>query len=792
MTKRFAIGTALTLGLLLGTAAVNFAEGDKPNAKKPAEVARPIVWTDINGNGYGPTQLRGSAATVFLFVSSECPLVRAYVGRLRTLEKEYAGRRVSFFLVNAHPTDTIDIAKTWSRERNLTIPIVKDVGALLTDRLGATRTPEAVVVDRAGNVAYRGRIDDHIDEAKVQHRYLREALDAIIVGKPAPKATVGMADGCLILRPTAPTTAKVKATVTYSQSVASILNKNCVSCHREGEVAPFRLDTYAQAKLWAPMIADVAKRRIMPPWKATPGYGDFHNNRSLTDDEVATLTRWAETGAPVGNLAAAPKPPTFPGDWSGGKPDLILRPERPYKVAGEGKDEYRCFVLPAEFTKDTYVKISQIKPGNRTIVHHIIVYVDPSGKAALEADAKEPGDGFINPRAGAGDPVDGAYWLTGWAPGGFVSPPPEGVVVPVPKGARLIMEVHYHRSGKDEIDQSALGLTFARDTVKQFSQMSGVSAYSLQLKPGEANIQVSNSVTLPQDYTLRSVAPHMHQIGKEMHIWAVKPDGVKEELIWLKNWDFQWQTAYDYRKPVSLPKGTKLYLEAVFDNSAENPRNPNRPPKLITWGEASTDEMCIGFMFGTADNQKLNITPSPWQETVTVLPEGAIARQVEAVQAALKAPVADTKPMGPNLLHAKGDASDWMLFVQPGETAELAIERENDGSMRAEVRALGKESWHLQLLQTGLKLEPNHRYTLEFQARADQDRSMIVNVQKNVPNYESVGLNQSVKLTTEWKTYRYTFTTNAAVVPDQSSLTFLLGQSKGKVWVKDARLQGQE
>lgn len=632
MIKRLTFGAAFGIALFAATAMMNPAGSHAPGRNGPEKNLRPIVWTDVQGNGYGPTQLRGSAATVFLFVTSECPLARAYAGRVRALEQEYAGRRVSFFLVNPHPTDSIETAKTWARERNLTIPLVKDVGALLTDRLGVTRTPEAVVLDRSGNVVYRGRIDDHATEAQVRRRYLREALDAVIAGKPAPKASVPAADGCLILRPNAPKTGKVTAAATYSGSVAAILNKNCVSCHREGEVAPFRLDTYAQAKLWAPMIADVAKRRIMPPWKATPGYGDFHNNRSLTESEIATLTRWAETGAAPGNLTAAPKPPTFPGEWSQGKPDIVVRPEQPYTLAGEGEDEYRCFVLPVEFKQDTYVRLTQVKPGNRTVVHHVIVYIDPTGQAALEADAKEPGEGFRNPRAGAGAPVDGAYWLTAWAPGGFLAGQPEGVAVPVPKGARLVMEVHYHRSGKEETDQTAIGMTFAQDTVRQHAVMRGVAQSYLDLKPGEPAIRVRATETLTEDFTLRAVAPHMHQIGKEMRLRAEKPDGTREELIWLKNWDFQWQASYEYRKPVTLPKGTLIHLEAVFDNSAENPRNPNRPPKRITWGEASTDEMCIGFLFGTEDRQQLNITPVPWRESVSLLPPGEIARLVEGVR----------------------------------------------------------------------------------------------------------------------------------------------------------------
>jgi mono/diheme cytochrome c family protein len=608
---------------------------DKPAARKSAapaavESAAPILWTDLNGNGYGPVQLRTAAATVFVFVSTECPLANAYAARLRELEETYFPKRVSFFLVNAHPTDTPEGMRTWARERNLTLPLVRDAGGALTDRLGAKRTPEAIVVNRDGEIVYRGRVDDNKDPKLARRGYLRDAIEATLTGKPVAAASVPVADGCLILRPEAPKKPGGASAVTYARDIAPLLNKNCVSCHRKGEVGPMALDSYAQAKLWAPMLADVAERRIMPPWKAAPGYGDFHNTRSLTDKEIAALSAWAKSGAPSGDLKTAPKPPVFPADWSQGKPDVVLKPERPYTLGGDGEDVYRCFVLPAEFKQDTYVKLTQVKPDNRSVVHHVILYVDPSGKKSLEMDAKDPEDGFDNP-------VAGAYMLAGWAPGNDLPPMPEGIAAPIPKGARLVMEVHYHRSGRPEKDQTAVGLTFARETVRKIPQLMFVVQPGLNLTPGDPHIRVTGRMTIGEDVSLQFIAPHMHQIGKEMHVWATRPDGTKEELIWLKNWDFQWQTAYQYRKPVSLPKGTKVEMEAFFDNSAENPRNPNRPPKRITWGESSTEEMCVAFFAAIKDAQQLTIQPAPWQETVSALPDGEIYRLVDATRAAASA-----------------------------------------------------------------------------------------------------------------------------------------------------------
>ncbi|MCC2672786.1 MAG: Peroxiredoxin, partial [Armatimonadetes bacterium] len=445
------LGATFALALA-GTIPGTLAAPVPPKAKPQAVAATPIVWTDLEGRGYTPLFLRAHPATVFLFVSTECPLANAYLPRIQELEARYYQRGVRVFLVDAHPADTLPRLQEYVKSRQLVIPVVKDPEAVLTARLGATRTPEAVVVGREGQVLYRGRIDDHKDPKLVRKQHLVQTLDAILEGRPVPSARTEV-EGCFISRPR-PVPTSTNPTVTYSRHIAPILHRHCATCHRPGEVAPFSLLTYEDARTWSQTIKDVTQRRIMPPWKPLAGHGDFHDARAMTPEETSLLARWAESGAPAGNLKEAPPAPKFAEGWTLGQPDVLIQPEQEYRLTrkvDEG-DEYRCFVLPAEFKEDTYVTASQIKAGNRAIVHHIIVYVDPTGKAA-ELDAKDPEPGFRNPLAGLGSPVPGSTWLAGWAPGNTPRFAPPGVAVKVPKGARLVMEVHYHPSGQVETDR---------------------------------------------------------------------------------------------------------------------------------------------------------------------------------------------------------------------------------------------------------------------------------------------------------------------------------------------------
>lgn len=640
--SRFVPGVAVaSLGVSLLLAGGGTVGTQARAVAKRVAPGTPLVWIDIEGRGYGPLHLRAAAATVFVFVSTDCPLANTYASRLRALENEYQPRRINFFLVNAHATDTPEAARAWAAERDLGIVTVKDTpAARLSERLGARRTPETVVLGRDGAVLYRGPIDDAADAAKVRTRYLRDALDNVLAGKPVAKATVPMTAGCLIPRPSNVVRKGKSATptVTYAKEVAPLLNRSCVPCHRDGQVAPFALDTYAQAKLWAPMVAESTRRKIMPPWKAAPGYGSFHDDVSLKESDIVLLQAWNDQGAPAGNLKDAPKPPPVAKNaWPAGKPDAELAMERPYKLTPEGPDNYRCFVLPTEFKEDAYVTLSQVRPGNPAVIHHVEVYVVPEARGVAtitKLDAADPDYGFDNPIAGLGLPEDAGYVIYTWVPGGTTLPTPDGVAYKIPKGAKIVLEVHYHRSGRPETDLSTIGMTFARSTIDRTIHRGSITPDldKLVLPPGQARIPISASQTLSHDLTFYGVFPHMHQLGKEMHLWAEKPDGAKVEMVWVQDWDFNWQQTYRYKEPMRLPKGTRIRLEAIFDNSALNPRNPNRPPREVRYGEATNEEMCFGFLYLAADAKKLNVTPAPWREAVVPLglpaaPASAVPRQ---------------------------------------------------------------------------------------------------------------------------------------------------------------------
>jgi hypothetical protein len=392
------------------------------------------------------------------------------------------------------------------------------------------------------------------------------------------------------------------ATPTYCKDVAPILQKNCQECHRPGQVGPFALETYEQARKRAADIAAVAEDRLMPPWKAAPHVGvKFKDVRTLSDSDIATLVAWAEGNAPEGNPADTPPPPKFADDWQLGTPDLVIDMGLDFPVPASGDDIYRCFVIPTQLEKDQYVAAVEYRPGNRRVVHHMLAYVDISGKAR-ERDEADPGPGYTC-FGGPGDPIHGG--LGGWAPGNLPSFLPDGIGRSLPKKSDVIVQVHYHPQGKAETDRSKIGLYFARKPIKQVIHWGVVINPGIELPPGESNIEMKAAWEVPVNVTAWSIAPHMHLLGKDMHIAVKFPDGRVQDLIKVPDWDFNWQYTYHFENPLEIPKGSLVYLVAHYDNTASNPKNPNKPPKLVKWGEATTDEMCIGFLGLTKSGQDL-------------------------------------------------------------------------------------------------------------------------------------------------------------------------------------------
>jgi mono/diheme cytochrome c family protein len=384
---------------------------------------------------------------------------------------------------------------------------------------------------------------------------------------------------------------------TFNKDIAPILYKNCSNCHRPGEVAPFALLTYQDAAKRAKQIAAITQARVMPPWKATPGYGDFSDARRLTEQQLATIRDWAAHGAPEGDAKMKPAVPKFPDGWLGGQPDQTLKMTQAFSLPAEGADVFQCFVIPLNNTDDEYVSMAEFRPGNAKVVHHAILFLDSTG----EARKKEaiPGQGYPCV-GGPGLDISGA--LGGWAPGVQPWPDGPGVAHPVKKGTDIVLQLHYHLNGKPETDQSSIGLTLAKEPPTKGLALFVLGNQKIDIPPGESSYLVKASGVLPMDTEAISVFPHAHYLCKDMKVTATLPDGTTKPLIWIKDWDFNWQGAYRYASPLKLPQGTKLDMEYTYDNSAANPHNPSNPPKEVKFGEQTTNEMAFAFVSLTLES----------------------------------------------------------------------------------------------------------------------------------------------------------------------------------------------
>jgi Copper type II ascorbate-dependent monooxygenase, C-terminal domain len=413
---------------------------------------------------------------------------------------------------------------------------------------------------------------------------------------------------CLLAAPRSPvgeSSGGDKAVPSYCKDVAPILQKHCLDCHRKGQVAPFSLETYEQARKRASDISSVVEDRVMPPWKAVPHFGlTLRGDRSLSSAEIAIITQWADADAPEGNPADLPPPRQFPDGWSLGTPDLVLDTGTDFAVPASGEDVYRCFVVPTDLPDDVYVSGIIYRPGNRRVVHHILSYVDTSGEGKKK-DALDAAPGYP---CFSGPGVDSIGDMGGWVPGIEPTRLPDGFGKALPRKADIIVQIHYHPSGKPETDRTQVGLYFAKKPVKRTLQRAGAWNPELVLPtdgPNPSHIEARASWTIPVDIVAFACAPHMHLLGRDMQISVRFPDGHRQDLLKVDDWDFNWQFAYRFLAPMILPKGTVLEVVAHYDNTADNPRNLNKPPKVVRWGEATTDEMCIGFIMIAKKDQDL-------------------------------------------------------------------------------------------------------------------------------------------------------------------------------------------
>lgn len=408
---------------------------------------------------------------------------------------------------------------------------------------------------------------------------------------------IGRGLGDEIVTPDKP---RAEGVVTFNKDVAPLLFQRCATCHRPGEVAPFPLLGYRDASKRAELIRAVTAGRSMPPWKVEPGSGHFADDRRLTDDQVALIARWVEDGAPEGDPADLPPLPRFAAGWQLGEPDMVVTMDEPYTLVAEGPDVYRCFVIPNPVPAGKYLRAVEYRPGNRRIVHHAVIATLPRRTARAKLAAGD-GKSFASGLALPGRLLPGP--LAFWTPGMEPRPLPEGLAAELPEGDDLILQLHLHPSGKPETEQTSIGLHFSDQKPSGRLKLMILSNNKIDIPPGEADHAVSASTTIREPVKVHGIFPHMHLIGRTVRVTATLPDGTTEPLIAIGDWDFNWQLYYQYAAPLRLPAGTRLEGRWTYDNSVANPANPSRPPRRVTYGEQTVNEMAILVLDVTPDAQ---------------------------------------------------------------------------------------------------------------------------------------------------------------------------------------------
>ena len=376
---------------------------------------------------------------------------------------------------------------------------------------------------------------------------------------------------------------------TFNGQVASIIYRNCSTCHRPGEAAPFSLLSYRDAATHGALIAAATSARIMPPWRAEPGSYAYRDERRLSDADIATLQAWVSGGMPEG-AGKAPEPPQFTSGWRLGEPDLVIEMPAAYHLKADGPDIYRNIAVQLGLTEDKWITAIEMRPTAREEFHHDLYLADPNGRVHLkENEGTEPGFGGMR--------ADGATMpLGGWAVGAQPQFFPEGLALRLPQGSDLVIQYHFHPTGRPEAEKSVIGLHFAKTPPSRnmlaiqlppvYSLFSG-----LDIPAGEKDFVIRDSYTLPVDIDAAGVSAHAHYLATKMKITATLPDGEVKTLLSIGDWNFNWQDQYFFKDMVALPRGTRLDAEIHWNNSAGNPNNPANPPVRVTWGEQSKDEM---------------------------------------------------------------------------------------------------------------------------------------------------------------------------------------------------------
>lgn len=551
-----------------------------------------LKFKDIRSVPRSLEDLGNHKATVFAFVTTQCPIVKKTLPKLKQLHDKLRGEDVIFVCVNVGPDDTIREVAAQAIEFDVPFTFVKDYDLSVARALGVTKTPEFAVLDRNHNLAYRGRFDDQIrlggTRATPSRADLEIALDEVLHEKEVsvPQTTT---DGCLIT-PSVSAHASLHAT-TYYKDVAGIVYEKCAPCHRPGTAAPFSLMSFEEFSANAEMIREVIQDETMPPWYASPRHGRFQNDRSLTSDEKNQIQAWLDSSRVPGKPEDGPAVPDFPdSQWRIGTPDLVITMLEQHTVPATGFVPYKYVILPHVFFNETWVEAFEIRPENPAVVHHCNMAYATSEGASDET--------FITGYVPGGQPLD---------LGRFNS----NIAYRLPAGSGLGLQIHYTTTGKEEKCRIQVGLRFPRDQVRKQLHHFVLDPRGWKIPPGEPAFKIKETHTLKHNADLLGLFTHMHVRGRDMTFFANMENGERECLLQIPNYNFEWQLGYELQPGSKiLPKGTTIEAIAHFDNSHFNPYNPD-PEKSVEYGPQTVDEMFNGFVFYVDNDEQLSIPINP-------------------------------------------------------------------------------------------------------------------------------------------------------------------------------------
>ena len=572
---------ALRLGLFLTLSASSISlfpvtMNAQENPLRQSKSVESISLENTNGERQSVGSLIDKPYLAIIFLGIECPLVKIYLPQLGMISKKFQDF-ADVIGINSNSQDTRKEVNAFVKSNKISFPVYKDPGGQLATALGARRTPEALIINRQGDVLYRGRIDDQYGVGYARDapgkEYLKEALEQLRQGQPIsiPRTE---AVGCFIGKNHS--SSKRSGTVTYQNRIAAMMEKHCIECHREGEIGPFSLTNYDDVAAWSETIGEVVEQGRMPPWHANPAHGSFSNARQMNSEERDLIARWIEDGCPKGTETFMPAERSSVSGWQLDTPPELILPmrETPFQVPADGTVEYQYFVVDPKFTEDRWVTAAEVVPGNRSVVHHAIVFISGPGQQN----------------------ADNYGWLAAYVPGQRLTALKPGQARRIPAGSRFIFQMHYTPNGSIQKDQTKIGLVFTSPDKVDEEVMTLISANRhFKIPPGASNYRVDSTLTeFPDNAKLTAITPHMHLRGKSFRITEHNQVNHKTILLDVPQYDFNWQHVYRLAEPLPLNKIKQLECTAHFDNSLDNVVNPDAT-STVRWGDQSWEEMMIAF-----------------------------------------------------------------------------------------------------------------------------------------------------------------------------------------------------